>query len=293
MLGKRIRFRYLRAMQLSLKRMAKQATLRLFPRDSGFEAELGDFLLRSAAELSERVGGDVSALSRSGLRAVLANKGLIKQASEALQFLQTAFEPDYTSHLFPYYQQQQYVLLLAFLSYPLRGPGCLGPYTEPHHAAAELISGPLDVLDYGAGIPFGAIDLIRSRPGKVRSITVVDLDLIHTRLSEHVLVELLGREGVHFVRTTDADAIPKLRGPFNFSFGKDIFEHLNDPISHLRNILGETANHAVCYFDFTDHGERYLQHVTPTLSPLAKELTAWNFEAIGQVRGMSGFARYS
>lgn len=104
---------------------------------------------------------------------------------------------------------------------------------------------------------------------------------------------MLGREAVHFVRTTDADAIPQIRGPFNFCFGKDIFEHLNDPRSHLRNILKETADRTVCYFDFTDDGERYLQHVTPTLSPLAKDLASCNFEAIGQIRGMSGFLRDS
>jgi hypothetical protein len=278
-------------LNLWLKQVARQASLRFGARNVAAEEGLGAFLLATAVELAELEGGDVSALSRPGLREALRNKQALKLVSEAHQFLQTAFERNYERSLFDYYRQQQYLLLLVFLSYPFRGPGCLGSYIEPYKAAAGAVAEPLDILDYGAGIPFGAIDLIRSQPGKVRSITIVDLDLIHTRLSEYVLVMLLGREKVRLVRTTDADAIPDLGGPFNFCFGKDIFEHLNDPRSHLRNILAATAEDAVCYFDLNDHGERYLQHVTPTLSPLVEILESQGFRSLATIRGMSGFRR--
>lgn len=275
--------------KLRLKQFARRASLRAHQNSA--EEALGEFLLASAAELAELQGGDVSAFARPAVREALRDKRALKLVGEAHQFMQTGFERDYECNLFSYYQQQQYLLLLVFLSYPFRGARCLGPYTEPYHAAADQISGPLDVLEYGAGIPFGAIDLIRTRPGKIRSVTVVDLDLIHTRLSEHVLTELLGRRAVRFVRTTDADAIPALRGPFNFCFGKDVFEHLNDPRSHVCNILAATAADAVCYFDLNDHGERYLQHVTPTLSPLVRILDLQGFRRLPAIRGMSGFRR--
>lgn len=284
---------HMKRLKLSLKQLPMQTSLRIHPRNDAREEAMGEFLLTTAAEFAQLQGGDISALSRPILREALRNKQALKLVGEAHQFLQTAFERDYYRNLFRYYHQQQYLLLLVFLSYPFRGPGCLGPYIEPYKAAARIVTEPLDVLDYGAGIPFGAIDLIRSEPGKVRSITVVDLDLVHSRLSEHVLVNLLGRENVRFVRTTDAETIPDLGGPFNFCFGKDIFEHLNDPGSHLRNILAATAANAVCYFDFSDHGERYLQHVTPTLSPLAEILESQDFRQLATVRGMSGFGRAS
>ena len=140
-------------------------------------------------------------------------------------------------------------------------------------------------------MPYGLIQLLRTRPEAVKSVTLVDLDLVHTRLSEHIVRGFIG-DRLTMIRKTDPESIPSLgRTKFNFCFGKDIFEHLNDPAPHLDNILKSTAKEAVCYFDFTDHGEKYLQHVTPLLSPLNAVVEAHGFEKTEVLAGMSGFKR--
>lgn len=257
---------------------------------NGPERELGDYLLAAAKRFSTSIGGDPSSFDRTALLSVIGNRAIVKQTGEAHQFLQTAFLPDYENNLYTYYQQQQFMILLAFLSYPLRGPGALNAQLLPYAAAAEQLP-EMRVLDYGAGIPFGLIHLIRSQPGKVRSVTLCDLDLVHAKFARFVLEELLGAEQVRVIHSTDPNALPDFAGDFNFVFGKDIFEHLLQPEAHLRNILSACSDRSVCYLDFTDHGERYLQHVTPLLSPLGKVMAEYGFTGSGLVASMSGWSR--
>jgi SAM-dependent methyltransferase len=266
-----------------------RAMLRPSPAN-GPERELGDYLLAAAKRFSASIGGDPSSLDRTALLDVIGNRAIVKQTGEAHQFLQTAFLPDYENNLYTYYEQQQFMILLAFLSYPLRGPGALDAQLLPYAAAARRLP-EMHVLDYGAGIPFGLIHLLRTQPGKVRSVTLCDLDLVHAKFARFVVEELLGAAQVRVIHSTDPNALPNLAGNFNFVFGKDIFEHLLQPEAHLRNILSACADRSLCYLDFTDHGERYLQHVTPLLSPLAKVMEEHGFTGTGPVASMSGWSR--
>jgi hypothetical protein len=269
----------------SVRRAVKTAR-----KGEGPEAALGAFVLAQAADYARSTGGDASALANATLGTFLHDRAAIKMAGEAQQYVMTAFQPDYERNLYPFYKQQEYMILLAFLSYPFRGPGSLNAQLQTYSAAADALP-EMDILDYGAGMPFGLIQLLRTRPEKVKSVTLVDLDLIHTRLSEHIIRGFIG-DRLTMIRKTDPEAIPSFgRKKFNFCFGKDIFEHLTDPAPHLENILKATAKQAVCYFDFTDHGEKYLQHVTPLLSPLNAVVEAHGFEKAEMLAGMSGFTR--
>lgn len=91
---------HMKRLKLSLKQLPMQTGLRIRPRNDAREEALGEFLLTAAAEFAELQGGDVSALSRPGLREALRNKQALKLVSEARQFLQTAFERNYERSLF-------------------------------------------------------------------------------------------------------------------------------------------------------------------------------------------------
>lgn len=269
----------------SLRRAVKTAQ-----QGEGPEGALGVFVLAQIADYARSIGGDTSAPAKPVIEAFLRDRAAVKVASEAQQYMMTAFQPDYENDLFPFYKQQEYLMLLAFLSYPFRGSGSLNAQIRTYSAAADALP-PMDILDYGAGMPYGLIHLLRTRPDRVKSVTLVDLDLIHTRLSEHIVRGFIG-DRLTMIRKTDPEMIPSFgRKTFNFCFGKDIFEHLIDPSPHLHNILKAAAKEAICYFDFTDHGEKYLQHVTPLLSPLNAVVEAYGFEKTAPLAGMSGFKR--
>lgn len=276
---------FARLVPASVRRAVKTAR-----HGEGPEADLGRFVMSQVADYARSTGGDATAPTQPAVEAFLRNPAGIRAASEAQQYIMTAFQPDFEGNLYPFYKQQEYMMLLAFLSYPFRGHGSLNAQIQTYGAAADALP-ELDIVDYGAGMPFGLIHLLRTRPDAVKSVTLVDLDLIHTRLSEHIVRGFIG-DRLTMIRKTDPESIPSLgRKTFNFCFGKDIFEHLTDPVPHLENILKATAKEAICYFDFTDHGEKYLQHVTPTLSPLSAVVEAHGFAPIDRLGGMSGFRR--
>lgn len=255
------------------------------------ESSLGVFVLESCASFATEFGGDPTALRQEVLRSALSDRSLLKRSSEAHQFLQTAFQPNYVGDLFEYYQQQQYLLLLNLLSYPFRGAGSLDTQLAPY-SVAEKMDGPIDILDYGAGIPYGAIDLARRNPAQIATITLVDLDLVHARIATWILSRLLPGAGrVVSLRTRDPNAVPDLGRTYNFVYGKDIFEHLLDPASHVHNITNHTASKAACLLDIRDHGERYLQHVSPNLTGLGAILEANGFTRLGVIAGQTHFAR--
>lgn len=109
---------------------------------------------------------------------------------------------------------------------------------------------------------------------------------------EFTLRHLLPKARISFIRLEDGNEIPDLaNGCFNFLYGKDVFEHLVEPQKILEHILDHTAENALCFFDLNDHGERYLQHVSPNLMPLRDVVTSRGFNHAGNLRGMSRFAR--
>jgi len=255
------------------------------------EHELGVYVLQRAEEFCKGRGGHPEALQAVRLRKSILRQRHLEHTSEAHQYLQTAFMPDYEQSLFEYYQQQQFLMLLAFLGYPFRGPGCLCSHVDPFLVASSRLPG-IRALDYGAGIPYGLIHLLRTCPEKIESITIVDLDLVHTELSEYILSQLAPDKEITFLRITDAESVPDLGGrAFNLIYGKDIFEHVHDPERLLRVMLDRAAPSCLAYFDIRDHGAKYLQHVHPQLSHLSRVVCERSFKSDGQVGGLSEFVR--
>ena len=251
------------------------------------DLELGRFILEAARQYSQAIGGRPDGFRECVVDCIMHREKL-KIFNEVHQHLQTIFTPNYEEHLFEYYQSAQYLLLLSFLSYPFAG---LASHVDPFVVASTKLSS-LDVLDYGAGIPYGVIHLLRACPEKVRSITVVDLDLVHTAFSEHVLKSMAPEIPLTYFKLRDPEHIPDF-GPrkFNLLYGKDIFEHLKKPQPVFTAMLSSAAPECVGFFDLRHHGERYLQHVTPDVTWLAGMAKQYSFERAGEVAGLSMFCK--
>jgi hypothetical protein len=248
---------------------------------------VGRFVLEAARRYSLEKGGRPDGFRQSLLDCIWRRENL-KTFNEAIQSLQTVFMPQYEEHLFEYYQSAQYLLLLSFLSYPFAG---LATHVDPFVAAAAELD-RLDIIDYGAGVPFGIIHLLRACPDKVRSITVVDLDLVHSSFAEYILRSLAPNIPLEFHKLCDTESVPDFGDrTFNLLYGKDIFEHLKNPERVFRALLSHGAEACLGFFDLRHHGERYLQHVTPDVTHLVKVAIEYSFEPAGLVAGLSAFRR--
>jgi hypothetical protein len=254
---------------------------------SARDLELGRFILETARQYSQAIGGRPDGFRECVVDCIIHREKL-KLFNEVHQHLQTIFTPKYEERLFEYYQSAQYLLLLSFLSYPFAG---LASHVDPFVIASTKL-GSLDVLDYGAGIPYGIIHLLRTCPEKVRSLTVVDLDLVHTAFSEYVLKSMAPKVPLTYFKLRDPEQIPELGDQkFNLLYGKDIFEHLKKPEPVFRTMLASAASECLGFFDLRHHGERYLQHVTPDVTWLVGVASQYSFRRAGEVGGLSMFWR--
>ena len=271
-------------------RIKKRIRAFLFPKaQKDIEDTLGKFVLIEAESYSRNIGGISESINNKMVKDVILKQKNLQFLSEVSQYIQTAFMPHYEENLFDYYKQQQYLILLNLLSYPFWGAGSLISFIEPYNLASNSIN-ELHILDYGAGIPYGLIYLLKSNPKKIKSITLVDLDLIHTEFVEYILSRLWPTGNIDFIKVRDTDSLPNFgTRRFNFIFGKDVFEHLKEPDRHIRMILENAEKFCYCYLDFNDHGEKYLQHVYPQLLPLHSILEEYSFKYVKRVGKMSEF----
>ena len=259
------------------------------PRDiSARDLELGRFILEAGRQYSQAIGGRPDGFRECVVDCII-HRDKLKLFNEVHQHLQTIFTPNYEERLFEYYQSAQYLLLLSFLSYPFAG---LASHVDPFVVASTKLNS-LDMLDYGAGIPYGIIHLLRACPEKVRSITVVDLDLAHTAFSEYVLKSIAPEVPVTYFKLRDPTHIPGFGAQkFNVLYGKDIFEHLTQPEPVFTAMLSSAAPECLGFFDLRHHGKRYLQHVAPDVTWLAELAKRHSFERTGEVAGLSMFCNF-
>jgi hypothetical protein len=251
------------------------------------DSELGRFILEAARQYSREIGGRPDGFRECVMDCII-NRDKLKLFNEVHQHLQTVFMPNYEARLFEYYKSAEYLLLLSFLSYPFVG---LATHVDPFILASTRL-GSLDVLDYGAGIPFGIIHLLRTCPAKVRSVTLVDLDLVHAAFSEHILRSLAPGVPLTCFKLRDPESIPDFGSRrFNLLYGKDIFEHLKEPERVFRAMLSRADKECLGFFDLRHHGERYLQHVSPDVTYLAGIAKENAFEPAGEFAGLSVFSR--
>jgi len=201
----------------------------------------------------------------------------IKHPSPVLRYYATSvldvFMPDFRSRLTERYRMQQYEMMHTFLQYPFYPHADhmdkrLFPYED---ARANLDH--LDILDYGCGIGHGLICLLRDNPGLVRSITLVDLDLLHLDFLVFACRRLAPMIPVTIHRLADTNAIPEISGKHNTIISTDVLEHLLEPANAMTTILSSACHSPVrCYFDLELHetGSQHVIHDTRFLHGLVE-----------------------
>lgn len=281
-----------RAKQLLPRSLRLRIKTLVLPRNMyGYECDLGMYVLAKAKEFSSGLGGKPEALDAKRVQDAVFRQKHVQYMNEVVGHLETVFMPHYEENLFEYYREQQYLILLTFLSYPFRGPGSLFAHVQPFLDASSKLH-TVKAIDYGAGLPFGLIHLMRTCPEKVDSVTIVDQDLIHTKLAEYILSDLCTNVDLAVSRVKGAADVAELGNrTFNLIYGKDVFEHLPQPELVLRDLLDRAETPCICCFDFVDRHDRVLQHVTQRLSHLSKVLSDYSFRPAGHVGALSVFSR--
>jgi hypothetical protein len=198
--------------------------------------------------------------------------------------------PDYENQLYQYYALLQYHATYRCLQYPFLGP-LLDMYVRPYQEAVKRV-GPLRVLEYGPGIPYGLLYMLRECPSAVSHVTLVDLDLIYLEFAEFLVKHYGGHDlELNVLRLKTADAIPSLNPQFNMVFAKDVFEHLKQPEKIVHAILAGISSPAICFFDFRDHGEKLFLHVTPNVAYLKQIVEQKGLCYEGEVQQLAMFSK--
>lgn len=247
--------------------------------------EFANFILTSAIEYSIKNNGDVSSFDR---RLTNLIKNSENDCNSIIQDILTAFMSNYETNLYQYYKNQEYLIFYRFLTYPFSGD--LSSYFLPYEKALSKFK-INDILDYGAGIPYGLIYSLINKNNSINSITLIDLDLIHLDFVQFLVKKITPNIKLNVYKLTDTDTFPKLEGKYNFFYGKDIFEHLNNPLKNLKELMNYSKSEAICYFDFNEHGEKIYQHVTPHIEFLSDEMIKMGFQRGEKVSGLSEFVR--
>jgi len=264
----------------------KKVRRRLFPNLANPDSKLGLQFLSYAREFSKHIGGKPEAFERSLDRLIKTGNF---ECNDVYLDLLDAFLPGYEGDLYRYYTYQQFLILFRFLQYPFLNPG-MAEYTIPYQRGISALE-QLDVVDYGSGIPYGLIECLATKAKSIRSATLIDLDLIHVDFVEFVIGRIAPGFHLTLHRLRDPEEFPSLTGPYNFFFGKDIFEHLHRPDEKLRQLMQYSAKTSFCYFDFNDKGTVIYQHVTPGIGYLTQIMNELGFETRSNIHNLLEFAK--
>ncbi len=243
------------------------------------------FILNSAIEYSKIIGGDFSSFDRR-LSDLIKNPH--NDCNSIIQDVLTAFMPKYEQNLYEYYKEQQYLIFYRFLVYPYISN--LNGYIIPYEKGLKIVKNA-DILDYGCGIPYGLIYSLINNKKYINSITLIDLDLVHMRFVEFLIKKISPEIKLTIYKLRDAETFPDLNSEYNFFYGKDIFEHLRNPLDNLKKLLSYAKSETVCYFDLADHGEKIYQHVSPNITFLTSEMIKMGFNKIGTVSSLIEFIK--
>jgi len=247
--------------------------------------DFANFILDSAIEYSKHIDGDVGSFDRR-LKKLIVNSE--DDCNSIIQDILTAFMPNYEKHLYQYYKNQEYLIFYRFLSYPFQGG--MSHYFIPYEKGLERFQSN-DIIDYGAGIPYGLIFSLLNKKNSINSITLIDLDLIHIDFVQFLITKIAPNIKLNIYRLKDTDSFPEIEGKYNFFYGKDIFEHLSNPLENLKKLMNYSKQGAICYFDFQDHGEKIYQHITPDIGFLSEEMIKMGFQSGTTTAGLSEFIR--
>lgn len=115
--------------------------------------------------------------------------------------------------------------------------------------------------------------------------------MVHVGFVEFLIKKIAPNVSLKIHRVRDTDIFPTLDGKYNFFFGKDVFEHLSDPLKNLKELMRYSKPEATCYFDFLDYGEKIYQHITPNVDFLSDEMIKLGFQKGKDIHGMTEFNR--
>lgn len=247
--------------------------------------EFANFILNSAIEYSKHINGDVGSFDRRLKNLILNSEN---NCNSIIQDVLTAFMPNYEKNLYQYYKNQEYLIFYRFLTYPFRSD--MSCYFLPYEKALARFERN-DILDYGAGIPYGLIFSLLNKKDSINSITLIDLDLIHLDFVQFLIRKIAPNIKLNVYKLIDTDSFPKLEGKYNFFFGKDIFEHLSNPLKNLQELMNYSKPEAICYFDFQDSGEKIYQHITTDIGFLSDEMIKMGFQSGTKTSGLYEFIR--
>ena len=244
-----------------------------------------NFILNSAIEYSKIIEGDFNSFDRR-LSDLIKNPD--NDCNSIIQDVLTAFMPKYKENLYEYYKEQQYLIFYRFLVYPYTSN--LNGYIIPYEKGLKIVKNA-DILDYGCGIPYGLIYSLVNHKKYINSITLIDLDLVHMKFTEFLIKKIAPKVNLTIYKLRDAEKFPDLNSEYNFFYGKDIFEHLRNPLDNLKKLLSYSKPETVCYFDFADHGEKIYQHVSPNISFFTNEMIKMGFNKTGKVSSLTEFIK--
>lgn len=248
--------------------------------------EFADFILSSAIEYSRHVSGDAKSFER---RLKYHIKNSYNNCNEIIEDVLTAFMPEYEKNLYQYYKNQEYLIFYRFLCYPYRCD--MSCYFNPYENALSRFQSN-DILDYGSGIPYGLIHSLLGNSKSIKSITLVDLDLIHVDFVQFLINKIAPGIKLTVRKLKDANSFPELEEKYNFFFGKDVFEHLSDPLKSLSELMTYSKPEVICYFDFQDKGAKIHQHVVPQINFLSAEMNKMGFHTGKTIYGLTEFSRH-
>jgi hypothetical protein len=220
----------------------------------------------------------------------LQRGGMIRPANRFVGDVWNLVLPDFRDRLDEYYKSQEAQLTMTFLAYAAQPQALNDNYMVPYRAMRERIAG-VTVLEVGAGIPHGFLSLLfDAGAGWCDELTIVELDTIYARFTRWCC-ETRNVSFKHVLaRAGQAPPIPP-GAAYDFVFAKDVFEHIDDPVKTIRDIVSVAKPAAFLALDLEDKGPVEYQHISPELSHLRQPVIDAGFRASGTTGHMTLFER--
>jgi hypothetical protein len=155
-------------------------------------------------------------------------------------------------------------------------------YSEPDWRGSALVTRLADrprvtVLDYGCGLAQNSITLAEELRAQGSSVRLVLADFPTIRFE--YLDWLLDRLDIdHQLVPVGYGDLPRLE-PWDVLVATEFFEHVHDPVGHMRHFHEFAAPNALLYTNVSDHGAEFM-HVTPHLGPLRTALSSTGYVEI-------------
>jgi methyltransferase family protein len=235
-----------------------------------------------------------AALSRDDFLALfwrLNGSGLIRPTNRFVGDLWNLFMPDFRDRLDEYYKSQELQLTMTLLAYATQARLLSDNYLVPYGVFRERIPRRAAVLEVGAGIPHGFLSQVFDNgPEWCDGLTIVELDTIYSRFTRWCCDARAVRCRHVLAHAGQAPSIPT-DVQYDFVFAKDVFEHIDDPVKTIREIVGVAKASALLALDLEDKGPVEYQHISPALAHLREEVQRAGFRASGASGNMTLFER--